>query len=161
MKASTAKKISFQTKLESISDEMEYYAVSVPAKITESLKTRGPVPVSAQFNGSAPYRVNLYPVGGGRHSIRIKAEIRKAAKLKESDRIRVDMYVVDRTTEITIPKDLAAALREEGLLAEFKAISIGKKSFILRNIEKAAKPETRAKRIQEAVEEAYRKKERD
>lgn len=153
-------KFSFQSKLESISDELEYYALSVPEKVTRALGTKGPVPVHAQVNGSKPFLNSLYPVGGGRHYLRIKASVRKETKIKEGDRVRVEITVRDRKAEISIPKDLASALKAEGVLEFFKALPDGKKSFMLRLIDEAAKPETREKRIQDAVQAAHGKREK-
>lgn len=49
-----------------------------------------------------------------------------------------------------------SALRAEGVLDDFKEIPVGQKSFMLRKIDEAAKPETRKKRIQAAVEAAHK-----
>ena len=148
------RRLTFQSKLERISTEMEYYALSVPTKISQALGTRGPVPVHAQVNGSKKFLVSLYPVGGGRHFIRIKAEIRKATQIQEGDRVRVQITVRDRNTEIAIPKDLMKVLRAEGVVDDFKALPIGKKSYLLRWIDQAAKPETREKRLRAAAKAA-------
>ncbi len=137
---------------------MEYYALSVPVKITLALGTKGPVPVFARVNGSETFLASLFPVGGGRHYLRVRNKICKAAEIKEGDRVAVQITVRDRAAEISIPKDLMSALRAEGVLEEFKALPIGKKSYLLRLIEEAAKPQTRDKRIQSAVEEAHRKR---
>lgn len=155
MKSSSAPpKLSFQSKLERIAQDVEYFALSVPAKISLALGTRGPVPVSARVNGSESFLVSLFPVGGGRHYLRVKAQIRKEAKIKEGDRVRVEITVRDREAEVAIPKDLMSALRAQGVVEEFKALPIGSRSYILRRIEEAAKAETRAKRILAAVEAA-------
>ena len=154
-------KYSFRSKLESISDELEYFAFSVPEKISRALKTKAAVPISAKVNDSPTFRGSLFPIGGGRHYMRVKAEIRKAAKIKEGDRARIEFTVVDRATEASdLPKDLVSALREEGVLEVFKSLPPGKKGFMLRLIEKVAKPETRKKRIQDAVEAAHEKREK-
>jgi uncharacterized protein YdeI (YjbR/CyaY-like superfamily) len=97
-------------------------------------------------------------VGGGRHYLRVRNKICKAASIKEGNRVRVQVTVRDRTAEIAIPRDLKSVLQTKGLLENFKALPIGKKSFILRLIDKAAKPETRSKRIQDAVDAARKKK---
>ncbi len=156
--SSESKPLSFQSKLERIATDMEYFALSVPEKISRALGTKGPVPVYAQVNDSTPFLVSLFPVGEGRHYIRVKASVRKETEIKEGDRVRVQITVRDRTTEISIPKDLMSALRSEGVIDEFKALPIGKKSYLLRLIEQAAKPETREKRIQNAVEAAHKRK---
>lgn len=149
------KPIKFQSKLERISDELEYYALSVPEKITKSLGTTKAVSVSARVNGSTPFLVSLHPVGGGRHKIRIKASVRKETGIEEGDKVRVQIIVIDRE-KVEIPKDLEKALKEEGVLDIFKSITPGKRNYIIRVIDQAAKPETRAKRIQEAVNDCLK-----
>jgi antitoxin component of MazEF toxin-antitoxin module len=104
-------KLSFQSKLERIAEGINYFAVSVPLKITKALGTRAAVPIKAKVNDSPIFRGSLFPVGEGRHYMRIKAEIRETAKVKEGDKVKVQIEVVDRTTEISIPKDLAKALK--------------------------------------------------
>jgi len=134
---------------------MDYCAVSVPPKITEALGTHAAVPVIARLNDSEPFNVSLFPVGGGRHYIRIRAKIRKETQTKTGDRVQLRITVLDRTA-ITYPADLLAALRAAAVTKEFKALSPGKQSFIIRRIDEAAKPETRAKRIQDAVKDVQR-----
>ena len=135
---------------------MDYCAVPVPAKITDALGTKGPVLVMAQVNDSEPFKVSLFPVGGGRHYVRIKAKVREETQTKTGDRVRLRITVLDRA-DVTIPKDLMSALVAEGAKEDFKSLPPGKQNFIVRRIDEAAKPETRAKRIQEAVEAAQRR----
>ena len=103
---SKSQTFSFESKLERIASSANYFAVSVPKKISLALSTHGPVPVFAQVNDSPIFLVSLFPVGEGRHYLRVKAEIREAVKIKEGDRVRIQITVRDRTTEISIPKDL-------------------------------------------------------
>ena len=151
--------LSFRSKLERIASGMDYFALSVPTKITRALATHGPVPVFARVNDSETFLASLYPVGGGRHYLRVKNKICKAVKIEEDDRVRVKITVRDRSDEIALPKDLMKALRAESLEEDFETLPIGKKSYLLRLIDHAAKPQTRNKRIQAALEEAHRKKE--
>ncbi len=154
------RKFSFEAKLERLAKGIEYYGLTVPAKITRALQTSGAVPILALFNGAGPFRVNLYPLGGGRHGLRVKAEIRLAAKAKEGSRVRVRFTLRDRAAEISVPKDVMSALRSERATEGFKAMPVGEKSFMLGKIEQAAKPETREKRIQDFVEAALRRQKR-
>jgi len=149
--------LSFGSALERIASGMEYYALSVPLETSQALQTRGAVPVLARVNDSDAFKGSLYPVGGGRHYLRVRNKVCKAAGIKEGDRVRVQIVVRDRTEEIEIPADLKRALQKEELLACFAALPVGKKSYMLRLLDEAVKPETRAKRIREAVEEAHRK----
>ena len=151
--------LSFQSKLERLAPGVNYFGLSVPLKISRALGTRGPVRVSARVNDSVEFLISLFPVGGGRHYLRVKAEIRNAVKIKNGDRVRVQIAVLDSNAEISIPKDLVSALRAEGLLACFKAMPIGMQTYILRRIDEAARPQTRNKRIQEAVDAAHRRME--
>jgi len=151
--------LSFQVKLENWAEGMDYCAVPVPAKITQTLGTTGPVLVMAQVNDSEPFKVSLFPIGGGQHYIRIKAKVRKETETKVGDRVRVRITVLDRA-DVTIPEDLSRALRAEGVMEDFKSLPPGKQNFTIRRIDEAAKPETRAKRIQEAVEAAHQRREK-
>ncbi|MBS1962655.1 MAG: DUF1905 domain-containing protein [Bdellovibrionales bacterium] len=161
MPVAKTKKLSFQSKLESISDELEYYAVPVPAKITAALGTKASVPIVARINGSKPFRGSLYTVGGGRHSMRVKASVRKDVGIKEGDRVKVEISVVDRAAEAAdLPSDLASALRSAGVRKDYDAIPPGARGFMLRKLEQAAKPETRRKRIDEIVQAAHARREK-
>jgi uncharacterized protein YdeI (YjbR/CyaY-like superfamily) len=63
--------------------------------------------------------------------------------------------VLDRAA-VTYPADLLSALRADGATKDFKALTPGRRNFIVRRIDEAVKPETRRKRIQDAVKEAQR-----
>src|SRR5262245_46439070 len=153
------KQLSFQAKLENWAEGMDYCAVPVPASVTQALGTKGPVLVMARVNDSEPFKVSLFPTGGGQHYIRIKAKVRKETKTKTGDCVRVQFTVLDRA-DVTIPTDLMKALRAEGVADDFKSLPSGKQNFIIRRIDDAAKPETRDKRIQDAVEAAHRRREK-
>jgi len=153
------RKLSFEAILENWAEGMDYCAVSVPFKITKALGTRGPVLVMAQVNQSEPFKVSLFPVGGGRHYIRIKAQVRKETKTKAGDKVKLRLTVLDRAA-VTYPPDLLKALKAEGAVQIFKALPPGEQNFILRRIDEAAKPQTRQKRIQEAILAAHRRQEK-
>ncbi len=127
--------------------------MAVPAEITQALGTTGPVLVTAQVNDSEPFQVSLFPIGGGKHYICIKAKVRQETKTATGDVVRVRFTVLDRA-DVTIPEDLMTALRADGVLDDFTALPAGKQNFIVRRIDEAARPETRAKRVQDAVDAA-------
>lgn len=154
------RELSFESTLERLAEGMEYYALSVPAETSRVLSTRAAVPVSARVNGSEAFRGSLYPVGGGRHYLRVRNQVCKAAGIREGDRVRVQIAVRDRSAEIEIPADLTSALRSEELVGAFAALPMGKKSYVLRLIEEAVRPETREKRVREAVDEARRRRDK-
>lgn len=155
--AEPGQQLSFEATLEDWAEGMDYCAVPVPAEITEALGTNAAVLVMACLNDSAPFKVSLFPVGGGQHYIRVKAKVRKETGAKTGDRVKLRFTVLDRA-DVTYPKDLLAALRAEAATQDFKSLPPGRQNFILRRIDEAAKPETRLKRIKEAVAEAQRRK---
>jgi len=145
------KTLTFKARLESISDTMEYYAFTVPVETSQALGTKKAVAVSVRMNGHDPFTVSLAPIGGGRHILRVNAKARLAAGIKEGDNVRVEITVLDKAT---IPAELTSALRAAGVLNGFKALSVGNQNFLIKKIAESAKPETRARRIEEAVEVA-------
>ena len=151
------KELTFEATLENWAEGMDYCAVPVPAKITEALGTHSAVLVMARLNDSAPFKVSLFPVGDGQHYIRIKAKVRKETQSKTGDRVRMRITVLDRAA-VTYPADLLSALRAEGATRDFKALPPGRRNFIVRRIDEAAKPETRQRRIHDAIREAQRGK---
>jgi uncharacterized protein YdeI (YjbR/CyaY-like superfamily) len=84
---------------------------------------------------------------------------KKRNKNKAGDQVRLRFTVLDRA-DVIYPKDLLAALKAEDVSEDFKSLPPGEQNFILRRIDAAAKPETREKRIQEAIESAYRRREK-
>jgi len=152
------KELSFQSKMENWAEGMDYCAIPVPASVTKALGTTAAVLVMAKVNDSEPFKVSLFPSGGGKHYIRVRKKVRTEANLKEGDRVKVRIRVLDRDADAVIPKDVEKALRAEGVLNDFKAITPGARNYLLRRIDDASKPETREKRIQEAIEAAYKKR---
>jgi hypothetical protein len=148
------KELLFQSEMENWAEGMDYCAIPVPASVTKALGTQGAVLVMAKINDSKPFKVSLFPAGGGKHYIRVRKKVRTETNLKEGDRVKVLIRVLDRDADSTIPKDLEKALRDAGVLGGFKAIAPGARNYILRRIEEAVKPETRKKRIQQALEAA-------
>lgn len=152
-KSLVGKQFGFNATLENWAEGMDYCAVSVPAKITESLGTKGPVLVSATVNKSEPFQVSLFPVGGGKHYIRIKSSVRKLTKTKVGDIIQLEFTVLD-PDDVDIPDDLLNSLEAEGMIDGFMDIPSGKRNYLIRRIREAAKPHTREKRIREALDVA-------
>jgi len=156
-KSISGKEYEFKAILERWASGMEYYAIPIPHDITVELKTRASVPVKVQINNSDDFLASLFPVGEGRHYLRIRNKIVKAVQIKEKDVIKVKIKVRNRENEIIIPNDLKKALKEAGADREFSALPIGKKSYLLRIINEAVKAETREKRIKDVVRKTVNK----
>ena len=111
----------------------------------------------AQLNDSEPFQVSLFPVGGGQHCMRIKAKVRQQTKTQTGDSVRVRFSDLDRA-DVTIPDDLMAALRAADLIQAFESLPPGKQNFLVRRMNEAARPETRAKRIEAVLKAAQPKR---
>lgn len=160
--ASTSKagqQFTLEAVLEDWAEGMDYCAIPVPPEITQELGTKGPVLVLARVNESEPFQASFFPVGGGQHYIRIKAKVRKETSTRSGDLIRVRITVLERG-KVEVPDDLLEALRAEGMLQAFESLPPGKRSFLIRRIDEAAKAQTRARRVQEAVLEAHERREK-
>ncbi len=147
------KQFEFNATLENWAEGMDYCAVSVPSSVTKSLGTKGPVLVHASVNNSDPFQVSLFPVGGGKHYIRIKSKIRKLTNTKMGDNIKLDFVVID-PEDVDIPDDLLASLEDSGMIDGFVDLPPGKRNYLIRRIGEAVKHATREKRVQEALEAA-------
>ena len=129
------RQLSFQSRLERIASSANYFALSVPMKISLALGTRGPVPTLARVNDLGPFPVSLYPVGDGRHYLRVKAKIRNAAKIKGGDRVRVRFGA--RSFRDFYSSRLGQCPSKKGVAECFRAISIGKQNYLIRSIDEA------------------------
>lgn len=145
---------SFRSRVVRISDTLQYFAAPVPPSISQALKTKGPVAVSARVNGGNAFLVSLSVLGHGRHQIRLKTSVRARAQLVEGDWAEFEIIPLGKTLGIQSPPDLRAALKRAGLTNHFKAIPIGQRRYLLRHLEQAKRDETRQKRIQAILEKA-------
>ena len=132
------------------------YWVRVPADVMERIGSPKRVPVLAQVNGGEPFHGTLMPAGG-EHRLMVNERTRGGAR---SGVLEVSLRLADPKRAVEIPEDLAAALDEGGAREGWEAMPPGKREHILSYIEKAARDETRAKRIALTVEWAEGQRER-
>jgi len=135
------------------------YCVDVPAAVSRAVG-RARAPVVVRVAEGAPFRATLQPSGEGRHRLFLNARVRAAADLKLGDRVALEVRVDREPREVSLPPDLWEALRAEGVLGAWGALSPGKREHIVRWIEEAAHETTREKRLARAVEEALAREEK-
>jgi hypothetical protein len=99
-------------------------------------------------------------MGGGRHWLPLNARIRGELGIELGDPVRVLLLVPEKPPTLPLPADLALALREGDLRESFSALPVGKQNHIILWIEEAVRPETRKKRVAQAIEVAFRARER-
>ncbi len=126
--------------------------VTVPFSVEEVLGTRGQVKVVATFDGH-PYRGSLAPMGGGRHVLGIKKEIRQAIDKSIGDTVTVTIEPDTAPRQVEIPDDLLAALdARPGARQAFEQLPFSHRREYVEAIEEAKRPETRVRRIARTVD---------
>lgn len=129
--------------------------VEVPEKIVQSLGEKRRVPVKATINGIA-YRTTI-AVYGGRYYLPARREIREAAKLAAGKKARVTLETDTAARTVTIPRDLAIALKAGGATDAFRRMPYSHQREHVDSVLEAKRPETRDGRIGKVVAAALAK----
>ena len=108
-------------------------------------------PVWATLNGYA-FQTTLTPYGGV-HYLGVNQKVRTAAGVKIGDRVEVTLTPDEAPRIIKPPADLALALEANSAAkARWDQLSYTHRKEYVAAIEDARKPETRARRIAQAIE---------
>jgi hypothetical protein len=124
--------------------------IEVPPEVIEALGGGKRPPVALTVNGYA-YRSSV-GVMGGRCLVPFSSEHRAASGLKGGDAIVVEIELDSAPREVTVPEDFAKALQAAGLRTKFDALAISHRKEHVRAIEEAKAADTRARRIEKAIE---------
>jgi len=126
--------------------------ITIPFNVFAIFGTRARVPVIGTVNGY-PYKSSISPYGGV-HYLGINRVIREGAGLKAGDVVEVEMSLDTGPRFITPPADLASLL-EANIIARknWKKLSYSHQKQHVDAIEEAKKPETRASRIKNTIDE--------
>jgi len=127
-------------------------AVVLPAEVAAAMGGRARIPVAGTINGVA-FRGSTMPMGDGRHCVGFRKEIRaQAGGIDLGERVSIEISRDDAPRTVDIPDDLAAALdAEQRVRAAFDAMSYTHRREWAEAVEGAKRPETRARRIDQAV----------
>ena len=125
--------------------------IVVPPDLIERLGAGKRPPVVVTVNGYE-YRTTV-GVMGGRHLVSVSAAVRKATGLGGGDPVHVTLTVADTPRPVDVPADLAAALaadEESGRF--FERLPNSLQRYHVDHVNAAKAPETRARRIDKAIE---------
>ena len=127
-----------------------YFAV--PFSAHDVFGTKGQVKVRGTIDG-IPYRNSIAPMGDGTHVMLINREIRDATGKDVGDSIHVVMELDTEERTVAIPDDFQTALSaNQQAKAHFDGFSYSQRKLYVDWVMVAKKPETRARRIQDAVQ---------
>lgn len=130
----------------------EATAIYVPFDVLKVFGTRARIPVCGTINGT-PFRSSIMPMGG-RHMMLVPKKLREAARVKGGDRVSVHMQRDEAPRTVTPPQDFARALKaNKEALAMWDKLSYTHRREHVQAIEEAVRPETRARRINKAIEQ--------
>lgn len=123
--------------------------IEFPYDLKETYGVGNLVPVRVLFD-ETPYRGSI-AVMGGRTLIGLTKAVREQLGKShgETVRVRVELDAGERTVEV--PTDFAEAMSPE-IRARFDALAFTHRKEYVRWIEEAKRPETRTKRIAEAIQ---------
>jgi Domain of unknown function (DUF1905)/Bacteriocin-protection, YdeI or OmpD-Associated len=125
--------------------------VHVPPAVVDALGGKGRIPVRATFDGVA-YRGSVVSMGGGEKVLGVLKAIRTEIGKEPGDVVRVTIEGDTETRSVEVPSDLRAALETAGLVGAFAKLSYSHQREYVSWIDEAKKPETRARRITQAID---------
>jgi hypothetical protein len=125
--------------------------LEVPAEVIEALGAGRRPPVVITINGHS-WRSRV-AVMRGRVLLGLSNANRKAAGVATGDEVEVELTIDDEPRRVVAPPDFALALEADPFaLTAYERLTDSQKRMHVRAIESAKKPETRARRIERALE---------
>ncbi len=113
--------------------------------------TNGKVPVNATIDG-VPDRGALFRMGMPDHMLGVLKSIRQQIGKGPGDIVAVVLWKDDEPREVAVPPELKARMKKAGVLPFFEALSFTNRKEYCRWIAEAKKDETRARRLDKAIE---------
>lgn len=151
----TASKIRFQAKLLRPAEAAKggsWTFLLLPAGASAKLPTRGRTTVAGALNGVA-FRATLEPDGQKGHWLKVNKKLREAAAAEPGDVVSLEITPVESEPEPRLPADLrkalAAAPQARALWSEITPVA--RRDWI-HWITSAKRPETRARRVDNACQ---------
>jgi hypothetical protein len=126
--------------------------VPIPSQVAAKLGLIGMPKIQAVIAGT-PYRGSLMPMGDGSYCLGVLKSIQEAAGVRQGDTITIDLELDTAPRTIELPADLAKALaRDKKATAAWEALSYTNKKEMARSLEEAKRPETRERRLAQALQ---------
>ena len=122
-----------------------------PYDVEKEFGTNGKVPVNATIDGVADTG-GLFRMGTPHHMLGVPKAIRDQLGKKPGDTVAIVLSRDDAPREVAVPPELAARMKKAGVLAFFEGLSSTHRKEYSRWIADAKKDETRARRLDKAIE---------
>jgi uncharacterized protein DUF1905/bacteriocin resistance YdeI/OmpD-like protein len=126
--------------------------VPIPREVADKLGLKGMPKVQAVIAGT-PYRGSLMPMGDGTYCLGVLKSIQEAAGVGQGDTITIDLELDITPRTVEMPAVLAGAIaHDKKATASWEALSFTNKKEMAQSLEEAKKPETRERRLAQALE---------
>ncbi len=143
--------IEFTTRLVAMGPKGAWVFLYFPEKADKLLGTKARVPVVGTINGF-PFRSSAFPTGDATHQIAVNKAMQAGAKAKPGERVKVVLRVDEAPRTVAVPVDLEKSLaNSEVAMQKFAKMAWSHRKAYVDWIEEAKRPETRTKRVTEAV----------
>jgi hypothetical protein len=123
----------------------------VPPSVIEALGSGKRPAVVVTIDGGYTYRSTV-GVMNEQYLVPLSAAHREAAGVAAGDTVTVSLEVDTLPRPVDLPDDLATALQDAGVRAAFDTLSNARQRALVDPVVAAKAPETRARRIEKAVE---------
>lgn len=132
-------------------ERSEATSITIPFDVQAAFGKRGRVPVRGTINGHA-FRSSIFSMSGNPYFMVVNRQMREHAGVKGGDLVDVEMERDDEPRTVTPPEDLARALKSNReARAAWDKLSYTHQKEHARAIEEARRPETRQRRIENAI----------
>ena len=125
--------------------------VVFPYDVEKELGTNGKVPVAATIDG-VPDKSALIRMGLPHHILGVPKAIRAQKNKQPGDVVKIVLWKDDEPREVAVPPELQARMKKAGVLPFFESLSFTHRKEYCRWITEAKKDETRARRLDKAIE---------
>jgi hypothetical protein len=139
-------------------DEVESAYFIVPFNVQEEYGSKARVFVKGTIDGF-PYRSSIAPMGNGKHAMLLNKVMRNAIGKSYGDTVKVVMERDDAKRIIEIPEDFKKALDLNPVVKNiFDTYAYTHRREFVNWITSAKKPETRQRRIIQAIDKISKQK---
>jgi hypothetical protein len=127
--------------------------IPIPKEVAAKLGGLKGMPKIQAVIAGTPYRGSLMPMGDGTYCLGVLKSIQEAAGVGQGDSITVELALDTAPRIVQLPNDLAKAIAgDKTAAAAWEALSYTNKKEIATSIDGAKRPETRERRLAQALE---------
>ena len=126
--------------------------VPIPMEVAAKLGLKGMPKINAVIAGTS-YRGSLMPMGDGTYCLGVLKSIQEKAGVAQGDTITIELELDTAPRTVELPPDLAEAIKgDKKATSAWEGLSYTNKKEIARSLEEARRPETRERRLIQALE---------